>query len=55
MTYTLAAIKHRIGNNVDAKTLCETLLAIDPYDDKAAALLKQIARTNRAETGESNG
>lgn len=55
MAYTLAAIKHRMGKNTEAKVLVDAIIAADPYDNRAAALEKQIARTARvAGEGVSN-
>lgn len=54
MIYTLAAIKHKVGANAEAQQLADAILAVDPYNERAASLKAQIERT-LVQTAESGG
>jgi tetratricopeptide (TPR) repeat protein len=55
MVYTLAGIKHKIGKNAEAEVLINSIIKIDPYDDRAQALAKQIRRAVTSSAESSNG
>lgn len=54
MVYTLAAIKHKIGDHQAAKTLVERIIAVDPYNERAQSLEKQIRRATGQTAETSN-
>jgi tetratricopeptide (TPR) repeat protein len=51
MVYTLSAIKHKTGANDEALELVDRILAVDPYNERAATLKGAIARVAKAESG----
>ena len=48
MSYTLAALQYRSGKFTKARSLMEQVLAVDPYDDRAQALLIEIESAEQA-------
>jgi thioredoxin-like negative regulator of GroEL len=54
MAYTLAAIKHKVGKNRDALELVESIIAVDPYDDRAINLKLQITSSKDSAKVESS-
>ena len=55
LLYTLAAIKFKIGDHAIAKDLIERIIAVDPYNERAQALDRQVRRALGGAAELSNG
>ena len=55
MLFTLAAIRHRAGRNGSAMELVERIVALDPFNERAQGLAREIARASQAGAGTANG
>ncbi len=55
IVFTLAGIQHKMGKNEEAKAKVEQILGIDPHDEQAIALSKEIDRATKRTAETSNG